>query len=35
MQHPFSPRAAFVFAGQITNLDFIAKEVVALGRGKM
>ena len=29
------PRAAFVASGQTTNLDFIAKGVVALGKGKM
>jgi len=29
------PRAAFVASGQTTNLDFIAKGVVALGRGRM
>ncbi len=29
------PRAAFVTAGQTTGLDFIAKGVVALGRGRM
>jgi len=29
------PRAAFVTAGQTICLDFIAKGVVALGRGKM
>lgn len=29
------PRAAFVASGQTTYLDFIAKGVVALGRGKM
>jgi hypothetical protein len=31
----FRPRAAFVTAGQTIGLDFIAKGVVALGRGKM
>lgn len=29
------PRAAFVASGQTTNLDFTAKGVVALGRGRM
>ena len=29
------PRAAFVASGETTNLDFIAKGVVALGRGRM
>jgi len=29
------PRAAFVAAGQTTGLDFIAKGVVALGKGRM
>lgn len=29
------PRAAFVASGETTGLDFIAKEVVALGRGRM
>ena len=29
------PRAAFVASGQTTNLDFIAKGVMALGRGGM
>ena len=29
------PRAAFVASGQTTSLDFIAKGVVALGRGRM
>jgi uncharacterized membrane protein len=29
------PRAAFVASGRTTRLDFIAKGVVALGRGRM